>query len=50
MYVPCIKCGKPADLQETRSDRHRVFLCRNKECKERFTLPPLPSPQPPSWR
>ena len=31
MYVPCTKCGKPADLQETKADRTRVFLCRDEE-------------------
>ena len=50
MYVPCIKCGKPADLQETKPDQHRRFKCRNKQCKEEFMLPPQPPPQAPSWR
>ncbi len=50
MYVPCIKCTKPADLQETKPDRCRVFKCRNKECREVFTLPPLPPPPPPLRR
>jgi hypothetical protein len=50
MHVPCIKCGKPADLQETRFDRTRSFKCRNKQCKEVFILPPLPPPPPPTWR
>ena len=44
MYVPCIKCGKPADLEETKIDKTRVFKCRNKKCREVFTLPPLPPP------
>jgi hypothetical protein len=50
MYVPCIKCQKPADLQETKPDRSRVFKCRNKQCKEVFNLPPAPPPPPPVWR
>lgn len=50
MYVPCIKCTKPADLNETKPDRSRVFKCRNKQCKEVFTLPPAPPPPPPAWR
>ena len=37
MYIPCIKCAKPADLQETKPDRIRVFKCRNKKCGEVFT-------------
>ncbi len=50
MHLPCTKCGKPADLQETKPDKTRVFKCRNKACKEVFVLPPLPPPQAPSWR
>ncbi|HXX94537.1 MAG TPA: hypothetical protein VEN81_12955 [Planctomycetota bacterium] len=49
MYVPCVKCGKPADLQETKADRTRVFLCRDKKCREKFILPPY-QPPPPTWR
>ena len=50
MYVPCIKCGQRADLQETKYDRTRSFKCRNKQCRETFILPPLPPPPPPTWR
>jgi len=50
MNIACIKCGKPADLQETKVDRSRVFKCRNKQCKEVFTRPPYdpmkPDPKP----
>jgi hypothetical protein len=49
MHVPCTKCGKPADLQETKPDRSRLFLCRDKKCREKFTLPPLPPPTQ-TWR
>jgi ssDNA-binding Zn-finger/Zn-ribbon topoisomerase 1 len=50
MHVPCPKCGKPADLQETKSNQHRVFKCRNKQCGESFVLPPRPPPPPPFGR
>jgi hypothetical protein len=50
MHVPCIKCGKPADLTETKSNQHRVFKCRNKQCGEIFTLPPRPPPPAPYGR
>ena len=50
MYMPCIKCGKPADLQETKADRSRVFKCRNKQCGEAFPQPPFVPPPPTPWR
>jgi hypothetical protein len=50
MYVPCIKCQKPADLQETKPDKTRLFKCRDKKCGEVFTLEPLPPPAPQPWR
>ncbi|MBI2932804.1 MAG: hypothetical protein HYY16_14245 [Planctomycetes bacterium] len=50
MFVPCIKCSKPADLQQTKVDKTRVFKCRDKKCAEVFILEPLPPPAPPSWR
>jgi hypothetical protein len=49
MHVPCTKCQKPADLQETKPDRSRLFKCRDKKCREQFTLPPLPPPTQ-TWR
>lgn len=49
MYVTCIKCQGKADLEETKHDKTRVFKCRNKQCKEVFTLPPAPPPTP-AWR
>ncbi len=48
-HMPCLKCGKPADLHETRPDKVRVFKCRNKQCKEVFTQPPY-EPQPKIWK
>jgi len=50
MFVPCTKCGGPADLTETKSNQHRVFKCRNKKCGETFVLPPRPPPPPPFGR
>ncbi len=50
MHVPCVKCAKPADLQETKPDRTRVFKCRDKKCKEVFILPPRPPPQATPWK
>lgn len=44
MHIPCIKCGKPADLTQTKPDRSRVFKCRNKECGEVFEQPPFEPP------
>jgi hypothetical protein len=49
MHVPCTKCGKPADLQETKPDRTRLFKCRDKKCREQFILPQLPPPTG-NWR
>jgi len=49
MHVPCTKCGKPADLQETKPDRTRLFRCRDKKCREQFILPQLPPPTG-NWR
>ena len=46
MHVPCVKCGKPADLTETKANQSRVFKCRNKQCGEIFILPPRPPPAP----
>ena len=46
MYIPCPTCGKPADLQETKPDRTRVFKCRNKQCGNVFTMPPYDPTKP----
>ena len=46
MYIPCPKCGKPADLQETKVDRTRVFKCRNKQCGQITVLPPYDPSKP----
>jgi hypothetical protein len=48
MHVPCQKCKGPADLQETKPDRTRVFKCRNKKCAEVQVLPPY-EPPPKKW-
>ena len=50
MFIPCLKCNGPADLQETKADRTRVFKCRNKACAEVFTQPPYVPPPPTPMR
>jgi hypothetical protein len=48
MHIPCPKCKGPADLQETKADRSRIFKCRNKKCGEVQHLPPY-EPPPKTW-